>query len=298
MSFKYAFFLFIISSPFFVQSQELHKYFEADHVKHTEKIKLNVTTKAGTSYINAISSKKPVIIYGGNENDVAASSFQIKTENKDHLINAKLTCKEHAGSNFTEAVAANIFNSSEAKNDMWQINLSDDVPFDLDLEYLVGSSTVDLSNLAVEKLKIKSGSADVFIRYSNKKQNTVAMDTFFIKVNMGSIEVQNLDLALAKEIIAEVGFGSITLDCGNNWKINSVVNASVGAGSMTIKLPPTEQAVLVKLNDSPLCKINLDKDFQKVGHNAYGNTAYRSDATNSISFSVEVGMGSISFITQ
>lgn len=298
MSLKYAFFLFSITTPALVLSQELHKHFEADHVKHAEKVKLEVTTKAGNSYINAISSDNPVVIYGGNDNDFASSSFKMENENKQHIIIAKLACKHHAGDNFTEAIASNLFRSEDTNKDLWQINLSDDVPFDLDLEYLVGSSQIDLSNLSVQRLKIKSGSADVFIKYSNKQQNTVAMDTFFIKVNMGTIDVQDLDLSLAKEIIAEVGFGSISLDCGNKWTMNSRVNASVGAGSMKIKLPPAEQAVFIRLNDSPLCSIKMDKDFQKVGHNAYGNSAYRENPSSSIEFSVEVGMGSITFISQ
>lgn len=75
------------------------------------------------------------------------------------------------------------------------------------------------------------------MKYSNQQANAVAMDTFFIKVNMGTIDVEDLDLATAKEIIAEVGFGSINLDCGNHWKMNSHINASVGAGSMVITLP-------------------------------------------------------------
>lgn len=298
MSFKYAFFIFSFTSPFFVCSQQLHKHFEVEQIEHSEKVHLDITTKAGTSYINGTNSDKPVVIFGGNENDLASSSFKIETENKKQTIQAKLACKDHAGDNFTEAITSNLFHSEEAANDLWQINLSDKIPFNLNLEYLVGSSTIDLSNLSVERLKIKSGSADVFIKYSNKQQNAVAMDTFFIKVNMGTINVQDLDLSLAKEIIAEVGFGSIVLDCGKEWKINSKVNASVGAGSMTIKLPPVEQAVLIKLNDSPLCHVKMDKGFQKVGHNVYGNVAYRTDATNAIEFSVEVGMGGITFVSK
>ena len=284
-----------ISSAF---SQELHKHFEAAPVHKSEKINLAITTKAGISYINSTSAKEPVVIYGGSENDIASSSFKMKTTEQTHEITAKLACKDHAGDNFTEAIASNLFNSDDNKKDLWQVNLSDAIPFDLDLLYMVGSSTIDLSNLSIERLKIKSGSADVFVKYSNKKANTVAMDTFFIKVNMGNIEVEDLGLSLAKDIIAEVGFGSIVLDCGNKWNINSRVNASVGAGSMTIKLPSAEQAVLVKLNNSALCHVKMGKDFQKVGHNAYANAAYRNNNTNYLEFSLDVGMGKIAFVNE
>jgi ribosomal protein S4E len=275
--------------------QELHKHFEASK-SSADKVSLNITTKAGKSFINAVESDKPVVVFGGNENDFASSTFKIESEGKTQSIQAKLACKEHAGDNFTEAIASNIFGGSKADNDLWQVNLSEDISFNLDLNYLVGSSQIDLSNLSIERLKIKSGSADVFVKYSNQQANAVAMDTFFIKVNMGTIDVEDLDLASAKEIIAEVGFGSINLDCGNHWKMNSHINASVGAGSMVITLPENDVPVLVKLNDSPLCHVKMGKSFQKVGHNAYGNEAYRNDKTNSIEFSLDVGMGSISFV--
>ena len=296
MRLKY-YLLFIVSFQSVAAfSQELHKHFEAAKIHNSERVRLEVTTKAGMSYINATDSDEPIVIYGGNENNIASSTFKITEDNKKHIIQAKLACKDHAGSNFTEAIASNLFGSEEGEKDLWQINLSENFPFDLDLEYLVGESSIDLSNLSIEKLKIKSGSADVFVKYSNKQQNTVAMDTFFIKVNMGNIDVQDLDLALAKNIIAEVGFGSIDLNCGQNWKINSKVSASVGAGSMNIQLPPATQAVLVKLNNSPLCHVKMNKDFVKVGHNAFGNAAYRDNPTNYIEFSLDVGMGKITFI--
>jgi len=274
--------------------QELHKHFEAGD-STANKVSLNMTTKAGKSFINAVDSQKPVVVLSRHENDFASSNYKIVSEGKTQNIEAQLACKDHAGDNFTEAIASNIFGGSKTENDLWQVNLSEHIPFDLDLHYLVGSSQIDLSNLSVEKLKIKSGSADVFIKYSNQKRNAVAMDTFFIKVNMGNIDVQDLDLVAAKEIIAEVGFGNIHLDCGNRWEMNSHVEASVGAGTMVITLPEKNVPVLVKLNDSPLCHIKMGKNFQKVGHNVYGNEAYRKDKTNSIEFSLDVGMGSISF---
>jgi len=294
---KCAFLYICYLLPILGFSQELHKHFEAKPTGKTEKINLQLTTKAGASFINAISTLSPVLIYGGNSNDIASSTFQINEVGQTQHIKANLTCKEHAGHSFTEAIASNLF-SDKSNDDFWQVNLSNAIAFDLDLKYLVGSSMIDLSDLAVERLKINSGSADVFIKYANQKANAVAMDTFFIKVNMGNIEVSDLDLASAKEIIAEVDFGNINLDCGTRWKINSKITASVGAGSMVITLPQEETPILVKLNDSPLCHVKMGKEFKKVGHNAYGNKAYQKDQTNNIEFSLDVGMGSISFVTK
>jgi hypothetical protein len=277
-------------------AQELHKHFEVNEAQNTEKISLTVSTKAGNSYLKGVNVDKPVEIWGDSENDMAASTFKMDQAKHLKIVEANLTCKDHMGVNFTEALTRNIFTEASTTNDVWHLNLSQNIPFDLNLNYLIGSAKIDLSRLSVENLKINSGSADVHVNYADGRMNSVAMDTFFVKVNLGKIIIDNLGLAMADDIIAEVGFGSIALDCGNNWKLNSKVTASVGAGSMTILLPPSDKPVLVKINNSALCRIDFTKDFKKIGENSYANSAYRENEKDFLQFSLDVGMGSISFI--
>lgn len=285
--------LFLIAST--VVGQELHKHFELTESRGIDKIELRVSTKAGKSFLNAVDDDAPLLILGASENDVAASSFKIEKFQNTQKVNAELTCKSHMGLNFTESVANSFFSSADKVYDIWQINLSEHQAFNLDLNYLMGDAIVDLSRLAVERLKINSGSADVRVSYTGKMMNSVPMDTFFVKVNFGSIEVQDLNYALAKEIIAEVGFGSISIDCGSDWKMNSTVNASVGAGTLDIILPPEEIPVLIRLNNSPLCNIKMAENFEKIGHNTFGNKAYINNPDESMEFLLDVGMGSIVF---
>lgn len=276
--------------------QELHKHFEVVEGSRTEKVSLNVFTKAGASYVNGVNSLKPLEIYSENENDIAASSYKIQQFTDHKYVEANLTCKDHVGLNFTEAIAKNIFSPGVDAEDVWQIKLSENTLYNLSLNYLLGSAEIDLSRLSVERLKVNSGSADVLLNYADGRRNAVAMDTFFVKVNLGDIIVDNLNLALAKEIIAEVGFGSIYLNCGEDWQVNSKVSASVGAGSMTIQLPPDNIPVLIRIKNSALCHIKLASDYKKVGHNVYGNTAYMKSKREFLEFSLDVGMGSISFV--
>lgn len=291
---------FLVSSFLAISAsgQELHKHFELSKSRGIDKIELKVSTKAGKSFLNAVNSDEPLVILGASENDVAASSFKIQQTEKTQKVNAQLTCKSHMGLNFTESVANSFFSNSEQTHDIWQINLSEHQAFDLDLNYLMGDANVDLSKLAIEQLKINSASADVKVGYSDKQMNNVAMDTFFVKVNFGSIEVQDLNYAMAKDIIAEVGFGSISIDCGIDWKINSRINASVGAGNLNIILPPNDIPVIIRIHNSPLCNIKMAPDFEKIGHNAFGNKAYSDNPDESIEFVLDVGMGSIIFNTR
>jgi len=295
----FQFFIFLFSVIFFLANvvigQELHKHFEVSESKGFDRIDLSVSTKAGKSFLNAVDADAPVVILGASENDVAASTFKIEKFNNTQKVDAQLTCKSHLGLNFTEAVAGSIFSSSEDPHDLWQINLSEHIAFDLTLNYLMGEANVDLSRLAIQSLKINSGSADVKLSYSNQQMNNVAMDTFFVKVNFGSIEVNDLNYAMAKDIIAEVGFGALSIDCGSDWKLNSRVNASVGAGNLNIILPPNEIPVIIRIHNSPLCNIKMAENFKKIGHNAYGNQAYVNNPDESIEFILDVGMGSIAF---
>ncbi|MGM0581379.1 MAG: hypothetical protein ACQETL_11905 [Bacteroidota bacterium] len=278
-----------------VVGQELHKHFELTESQGIDKFELNVSTKAGKSFLNAVDNNAPVLILGASENDVAASSFKIEKLEHIQKVDADLTCKSHLGLNFTESVANSFFSSTSQANDIWQINLSELHAFDLNLSYLMGEANVDLSRLSIESLKIKSASADVKLAYKDAIMNKVAMDTFFVKVNFGNIEVKDLNYALAKEIIADVGFGAISIDCGEDWKINSRLSASVGAGTLNITLPPEEIPVIIRINNSPLCNIKMAENFEKVGHNTFGNQAYINNPDEGMEFLLDVGMGSITF---
>ncbi|SMG42113.1 hypothetical protein SAMN05661096_02865 [Marivirga sericea] len=281
-----------------VVGQQLHKHFELAESKDIDRIELKVSTKAGKSFLTAVDDAIPVRIFGASENDVAASSFKIEKTHNSQKVDAELTCKSHMGLNFTESVASSFFSSPDQPHDIWQINLSQHQTFDLNLNYLMGEANVDLSKLAVQRLKIKSASADVKLSYNDASMNSVAMDTFFVKVNFGSIEVKDLNYALAKEIIAEVGFGAISIDCGQDWKMNSRVTASVGAGNLNILLPPKEIPVIIRINNSPLCNIKMAENFQKIGHNIFGNQAYVDNPDESMEFLLDVGMGRIIFQNQ
>ncbi|MEJ0054893.1 MAG: hypothetical protein WDN75_04140 [Bacteroidota bacterium] len=41
------------------------------------------------------------------------------------------------------------------------------------------------------------------------------MDTFFVKVDLGSLNVKQMNLSRSKVVMAEVGFGNIFLDFSN-----------------------------------------------------------------------------------
>jgi len=188
-----------------------------------------------------------------------------------------------------------MFGEERADNRIWKMYLTDSKPYDLVLEYGVGNAHVDLSGLAIRKLKINTGSADVNIGYSSL-ENKVNMDTLSVKVDLGSLNVQNINMSRARYTAADVGFGNMTLDFSASPPLvtNHIVG-SVGAGNLTIILPSTQTPVLVRINDSWLCSVKIPEGLKKIRPDTFANAAYSENAQNALIFNLDVSMGSIVF---
>src|SRR5258708_6395850 len=144
-------------------------------------------------------------------------------------------------------------------------------------------------------MKINTGNSDVFVFYSSGIENKVEMDTFYVRVDMGSLSVKQLNLSRARVVVAEVGFGNILLDFSNRPLVGNTIKGSVGAGNMVITMPDEDVPVIVKINDSWLCSVNLTKRLKKIGENTFANAAYTSKLKNGLNFDLEVAMGKIIF---
>jgi hypothetical protein len=62
-----------------------------------------------------------------------------------------------------------------------------------------------------------------------------------------------------------------------------------------IQLPAEEVPVLVTINESWLCSINLSRNLKKIGPNKFANAAYSKDIPKALVFDLEVSMGKIVF---
>ena len=69
----------------------------------------------------------------------------------------------------------------------------------------------------------------------------------------------------------------------------------MGAGNLEIILPRLNTPVIIYVRDSPLCSVRLEKDFEEVENNVFVNESYSVDATNILTFDVDVALGQIKF---
>ncbi len=270
------------------------KHFTVDTTANFEKIAFNLYSPSGTCQIRPTHHPKLVSIYCKSEKDNYNPAFVTSQNAATKFISLDLDDGDADG--LAQTISSSVFGSnySELENKC-NVYLSHRKPIVLDLKYGVGEAFADLSGLAIEKLKINTGSADVTVGYQEGKKNLVNMDTFSIKVDMGAVTVKRLNLSKAANVIADVGFGDLTLELMENAEISTNIKASVGAGTLKILLSKSKTPAIIHVNNSLLCRVKLNKDFREIRKNVFVNTTYDEDADNLITFNLDVAMGNIIF---
>ncbi|MDH5475416.1 MAG: hypothetical protein OEX22_06985 [Cyclobacteriaceae bacterium] len=273
---------------------QVKKQFFIEQNEDFEKVDIKFVTKSGACYVKPSQHDIPLNIYSNQDFDDYEHSFTKEIKNKICYVDLSLTDKN--SDNLSRSISYQMFNSDHKEKDkMWKIYLSQEIPYRLNFNYGVGDAFIDLSGLSIENLKIYSGNADVNINYISGLGNQVEMDTFFVKVDLGSVDIKKMNLSKAKTVLADVGFGNLSLDYSKTLESKSNVQASVGAGNLVIKIPAENVPVKIKINDSMLCRVHLSKNFELTEENVYVNKAYTDNAKNLLSFNIDVALGSIVF---
>lgn len=240
----------------------------------------------------AESDDNPLTIYGNPNLEKINPSFASKV--KDNTCYSKLVLDEYNSSGFGDSFTMAV-SRSDKENDFWKVNLNKNHIYKLNLVYGFGNADLNLNGSSVQRLKIKSGSADIVVGYDDNNYNPIKMDTFFVKADFGSIVAKRMELARAKNVITKIGFGNVLLDFDRELSEKCNVNASVGAGNLEILLPQDGTPVIIHIKDSPLCAVKIAKGFEEVEKNVFVNMSYSADAENLLSFDVDVALGMVRF---
>jgi hypothetical protein len=275
-------------------SAQVKKQFSVEKIQECDRVVLKLRAKTGNCFIRPSQNEDILNIYSNQDVEEYGHSFSNEVVGK--TCSVKLSLEQENMPGVGHKISYRMFGASEKPNDkFWKVYLAESTPYVLDLDYGLGNANIDLSGLAIEKLKINTGSADVNISYNTEVGNKVTMDTFSVKVDMGSLNARHLNLAKSKVVLAEVGFGNMYLDFANRPTIANHIIGSVGAGNLIIQLPSDDVPVLVTINESWLCSINLSRSLKKIGHNKFANAAYTKDSPKALVFDLDVSMGKIVF---
>jgi hypothetical protein len=277
---------------------QIKKQFTVENSPSCENIRLQLKANSGNCFIKP--SQNPEILNVFTNQDESTFSHNYKKELKGKTCEVYLNLEDMNSEGIGQTISSRMFGPSDKPetNKLWKMYLTDSKPYMLELNYGVGNAHVDLSGLAIKKLKISTGSADVNVGYSSM-ENQVDMDTFAVKVDLGSLNVKNLNLSKTHYMVADVGFGNMTLDFREQPLVSNRIVGSVGAGNLIILLPNDDETpVLVRIHESWLCSVKMPEALKKIGENTFANKAYKQNAKNSLTFDLDVSMGSIVFKEQ
>lgn len=274
---------------------QIKKQFTVEDAPSCENIRLCLKATSGNCFIRP-GTETDILNVFSNQNE-SNYSHNFRKEIKGKTCDVLLNLEENQPEGFSQTISTRFFGttSKSSGNRMWKMYLTESKPYFLELNYGVGSANVDLSGLAIKKLKINTASADVVVGYFSSLQNQLEMDTFSVKVEVGSLNIRHLNLSKTRFMLADVGFGNMILDFSSKPIIGSKIKGSVGAGNLTILLPNDETPVLVKIKDSWLCSIELPASLKKMGENVYVNKSYTKDSKNALVFDLDVSLGNILF---
>jgi len=273
---------------------QIKKQFTVESPEACQSVELYMKAKVGDCFIRPSQAADLLNIYSNQDLEEYGHSF--KKEMKEGICFVKLNLEQDGQKGVGQMISNQVFGSDEKVTDkLWKVYLTDSKPYSLDLVYGLGNANIDLSGLAIKRLKISTGSADVNVSYASGLENKVVMDTFFVKVDVGSLNVKQLNLSKSKVVLVDVGFGNMYLDFSNRPLVNNHVKGSVGAGNLVVLLPSEDVPVLVKVNESWLCSVNLSRSLQKIGENTFANAAYEKNPNNALTFDLDVSLGKIIF---
>ncbi|MBL7848467.1 MAG: hypothetical protein JNL40_13445 [Cyclobacteriaceae bacterium] len=274
---------------------QMKKQFSVEDQEACKSVQLNVKAKTGNCIIRPGQNSELIDFYSNQELEDYAHSFSNDVRNA--VCYVKLALEHEGGTKVSKKISYQVLGREESGSTekLWKIYLTESKPYSLDLDYGLGNANVDLSGLAISRLKINTGSANVNVSYDAGVENKVVMDTFFVKVDLGNLHVNQINLSRSKVVLAEVSFGNMYLDFSNPPTVAPTIRGSVGAGNMVILLPDESVPVKVTINDSWLCSVKLSRGLRKIGEYTYANAAYGSNPKNALTFDLDVSMGKIIF---
>jgi len=287
--------LLVVAGFFHLSYSQEKKRYSVEENPHADRVAFSYSASSGSCEIKPTSHKSLVNIYENSINVGDDATFNTYLSNGVQIVNYEFFEQKDDG--IGQKISWGMFKSkSQEENRQCNIYLSQDTPVRLNLNYGIGNADIDLSGLAVEQLKIKTGSADVNVSCLSGQLNRVKMDTFYVKVDMGELNIDQMSLSNAQHIIADIGFGNLIMNFGEQNYTGSTINANVGAGSMKIQIAKKDMPVIIHVNNSPLCKVKLTKNFHEIRDNVFVNEAYSEKSENVLSFNVGVALGNITFV--
>ncbi|MBC6366514.1 hypothetical protein [Algoriphagus sp. AK58] len=254
-------------------------------------VHLHFTTYKSITQLKRVKAQDPIYIHGHLAKSNILPDFKYTV--RKNILDASLIHKNVESDNLGKNITSKLFFSETDFEHSWDIGLVSNYLYDLDFNLGMGSADFDLSQVPISKMKVKSASADVVIRYGTEVPNQVTMDTLLVTLNMGKVEVQNANFTNSKKIILEVNYGKIDLNFSSGMPSGCQVIAAVGGGTVNLKLPPDSNPVKLKMKTTPMSRMTLPNYLRAIDKETYVTKGFSSSDPKLLDLIIDVGVGSI-----
>src|SRR5690606_34473326 len=272
---------------------QVKRQFNVENQESCRTVSLSVRANRGNCYIKPSQNSDILNVFSNQDAQSFSHNFSKEVRNQTCFVS--LTLEEDVSGGFGRTISTRMFGQPESRSDKyWKMYLTDMKPYFLELNYGMGEAHVDLSGLSIRRLKISTGSADVNVGYESFER-IIDMDTLYVKADLCTENVKIINFSRVHNVVADVGFGNMTLDFSGRPLVSNRVKGRVGAGNLTIILPDNSVPVLVKVRESWLCSVSMTANLKSIGNNTYVNEAYQKNPRNPLQFDLDVSMGNIIF---
>ncbi len=202
------------------------------------------------------------------------------TEYHDGTLNIDLTRREHRGLNFGNR-------SSEASLDL---ELSAEVPLDIQLDFGAGRAELDLTGLPLRELEVNTGASEsvLYIDEVNPEQMVSAS----ISVGAADLKVRGLGNLNAEEVEVRAGLGSVVLELDGEWPRDGFLSVEMGLGALEIRVP---ESLGVRIRHRKSILSSIDAERMVKDGNVYRSINWDS-AERHVEIDISTALGSIDLV--
>lgn len=271
---------------------QLVKEFKVSEKKGYEMVHLVFSSYKSTTLVRRIRTMEPIYVHGHLQktNILPVFSYDIK----NNILETSLVHKNVEADNLGKSITSKIFSGSKSDFDhTWDIGLASNYLYNLDFNLGMGKTEIDLAQLPISNLKVHSASADVLIHYGAKNPNQVQMDTLLVTLNMGSVELDDINYSNASQMIFEVNYGSLDLNFSDAMPNKCQVIAAIGAGSLNLSLPDDSYPIKIRMKTTAMCRTSLPKYLKSIDKHTYITKGFNESDPRLLELILDVGVGSL-----
>ncbi len=178
---------------------------------------------------------------------------------------------------------------NRARDCRWDISLSRDYTWNINLDIGASEGEMDFSGLPIEEMSLDLGASESRIVFASP--NPQRMRELAIDAGAGEVEIAGLGYANFDHLSFDGGAGQIVLNFDGLEKGVRSAKIDVGVGEVRLELPDG-LPVRVRSDDSWLNSINIDNvDIDEVDDGVYETKGFE-DADHGLEIDLDVGIGS------